>query len=439
MFSVEQHGISKLDLKRRNRMQVLKILKQRGPTSRIDIAADLELTRAAVTIITNEMIDQGVISEIGEYRHISEKAPRGRKKILIDINNTYKFALGITVEEKIVSVGLSTLTGDVLDKRSTAINDFTEKKALYSFFVRSINEILNDNCLEQSSLLGIGVAIYPSMYSRLDVTMVGGKADFSKLARFMSSYVSVPMVFDSSVKGTAMANIDFKKNCGPDRRNIAFLQYGKKLNFVFTNLNEPIFAYDNRTDFVNKMIIDPSAKSYCTCGRKGCVENEISPEAVLKKIKRSFSHEQTPFLWQAAKGELSGITAENINAAYGKRDEGVVQAIDSCLKLLAVLINNLYFSTNPQKIVLHNFGFGGAVSFDQLTEAVKEIGGERVAESVCLSIIEEKHYFLAGCALLIRELFYNCGGYPVGATENVTQRAELIHSGTVYYQSVFDP
>ena len=81
---MEQHGISKLDLKRRNRMQVLKILKQRGPTSRIDIAGTLELTRAAVTIITNEMIEQGIIQEIGEYKHVTEKAPRGRKKILID-------------------------------------------------------------------------------------------------------------------------------------------------------------------------------------------------------------------------------------------------------------------------------------------------------------------------------------------------------------------
>lgn len=51
---MEQHGISKLDLKRQNRMQVLKILKQRGPTSRIDIASMLELTRAAVTIIIKQ-------------------------------------------------------------------------------------------------------------------------------------------------------------------------------------------------------------------------------------------------------------------------------------------------------------------------------------------------------------------------------------------------
>lgn len=160
---MEQHGISKLDLKRRNRMQVLKILKQRGPTSRIDIAATLELTRAAVTIITNEMIEQGIIQEIGEYKHIAEKAPRGRKKILIDINHHYKFAIGVTIEEDIVSVGLSTLAGAVLDKRNMPINSATKRQAVFDYIQRSIREILSDNCLDRESILGIGFGIFPTI------------------------------------------------------------------------------------------------------------------------------------------------------------------------------------------------------------------------------------------------------------------------------------
>ena len=142
---MEQHGISKLDLKRRNRMQVLKILKQRGPTSRIDIAGTLELTRAAVTIITNEMIEQGIIQEIGEYKHITEKAPRGRKKILIDINHHYKFVIGVTLEEDIVSVGLSTLAGAVLDKRNLEVNESTPYDTIEEFILDSVKEILSDH------------------------------------------------------------------------------------------------------------------------------------------------------------------------------------------------------------------------------------------------------------------------------------------------------
>ena len=138
---MEQHGISKLDLKRRNRMQVLKILKTRGPTSRIDIAGTLELTRAAVTIITNEMIEQGIIQEIGEYRHVTEKAPRGRKKILIDINHHYKFVIGVSIEDNLVSVGLSTLSGAVLDKRNNEINEKTAYSEIEDFIISSINKI----------------------------------------------------------------------------------------------------------------------------------------------------------------------------------------------------------------------------------------------------------------------------------------------------------
>lgn len=114
---MEQNGISKLDLKRRNRMQIIKLLQQQGPTSRIDLSALLELTRAAVTIITNEMIEQGVLYEKGEVSTVGQKASRGRKKILIDINRNYKFAFGIALDHKKIFIGLSNIGGEVLEKR----------------------------------------------------------------------------------------------------------------------------------------------------------------------------------------------------------------------------------------------------------------------------------------------------------------------------------
>ena len=39
-----------------------------------------------------------------------------------------------------------------------------------------------------------------------------------------------------------------------------------------------------------------------------------------------------------------------------------------------------------------------------------EIGGALVSSKIELSIIEDKHRFLSGCALAIRELFFNRGG-----------------------------
>ena len=326
---MEQHGISKLDLKRRNRMQVLKILKQRGPTSRIDIAGTLELTRAAVTIITNEMIEQGIIAEIGEYKHVTEKAPRGRKKILIDINNHYKFPIGITVEEDIVSVGLSTLAGDVLDKRNMSIDKNTDYSKIKSFCEDSIKEILSDNCLEVDSILGIGFGIFPTMYSKLRIDVKDDVPDYSKLRAEIKEQINVPLVFDNSVKGTAMANIDFLKTKDVNRLNIAFLQYGNTMNFVVTNLNEPIISYDNRTNFVDKMIINPTSGRVCACGRKGCVESEITPSAIRRKVKEVYSAEETPYLYEVTNGNFMNVTRELLYTAYDKEDKAIKEIVNN--------------------------------------------------------------------------------------------------------------
>ena len=408
---MEQHGISKLDLKRRNRMQVLKILKQRGPTSRIDIAGTLELTRAAVTIITNEMIEQGIIAEIGEYKHVTEKAPRGRKKILIDINNHYKFPIGITVEEDIVSVGLSTLAGDVLDKRNMSIDKNTDYSKIKSFCEDSIKEILSDNCLEVDSILGIGFGIFPTMYSKLRIDVKDDVPDYSKLRAEIKEQINVPLVFDNSVKGTAMANIDFLKTKDVNRLNIAFLQYGNTMNFVVTNLNEPIISYDNRTNFVDKMIINPTNGRVCACGRKGCVESEITPSAIRRKVKEVYSAEETPYLYDVTNGNFMNVTRELLYTAYDKEDKAIKEIVDNEIMFIAVLINNLYFSTNPQKIVLHRFPLRSDEDFDKLKEAISRIAGPIVAGKVDRSIIDSRHRFLSGCALAIRELFFNKGGY----------------------------
>ena len=418
---MEQHGISKLDLKRQNRMHVLKILKQRGPTSRIDIAGALELTRAAVTIITNEMIEQGIIVELGEYKHVAEKTPRGRKKILIDVNSNFRFTIGIAIECANVSVGMSTLSGAVLDKRNLAINDSFTFGDISDFIKKSVKDIINDNYIDPQQLLGIGIGVYPGMFKRMNIPIVNGAADYSPLRKLFEKEYSLPVVVDNSVKGMAMANIDFLKVKDAERRNIAFLQCGDSMHFVVTNLNDPIVSYDNRTDFVDRIIIDPKSSEVCDCGRKGCCRTELSPNAMIKKVARIFSMEKTPFLYKTLGGDSSKIDMDAIRDSCRNKDEGTLAIMNESLDMMAVLLNNLYFTTNPQKLVLHNIFADEEKMNAYLIPAVERIGGSIVASKISLSIIDEKQRFLSGCALAIRELFYDKGGFvtkvPVTAIE----------------------
>lgn len=407
---MQQHGISKLDLKRQNRMQILRLLKQRGPISRIDIANTLELTRAAVTIITNEMISKGIIHEIGELHSVNKKAPRGRKKILIDINQNYKFVLGVLIDNDMISVGISTLSGAVLDKRNLDIKSDITYKEIVDFIIESIDSILLDNCLKLDEILGIGFGVFPGMYENAGVEISeNGEPDFKSLAIDIYERFKVPLIFDNAVKGMAIANMDFQPEKDINISNIAFLRYGDSLHFVVADLIGSVNGYNSKTDFVDKIIVDPvEVGNYNLTG--GSVEDEISRAGVKKKITDAYSKENTSKLYELTGGDVSRIGYETIRAAALGGDKAVCEIIDNAIKLGAVLINNLYYLTEPQKIVLHNIRVNED-EFDYIKKEVAKIAGENVASKIEMSVIERKHGFLSGCAVAIRELFFAKGGF----------------------------
>lgn len=407
---MQQHGISKLDLKRQNRMQILRLLKQRGPISRIDIANTLELTRAAVTIITNEMISKGIIHEIGELHSVNKKASRGRKKILIDINQNYKFVLGVLIDNDMISVGISTLSGAVLDKRNLDIKSDITYKEIVDFINESIDSILLDNCLKLDEILGIGFGVFPGMYENAGVEISeNGEPDFKSLAVDIYEKFKVPLIFDNAVKGMAIANMDFQPEKDINVSNIAFLRYGDSLHFVVADLIGSINGYNSKTDFVDKIIVDPAAVGNDNL-TGGSVEDEISRAGVKKKITDVYSKENTSKLYELTDGDVSRIGYETIRAAALGSDKAVCEIIGNAVKLGAVLINNLYYLTEPQKIVLHNIRVNED-EFDYIKKEVAKIAGENVASKIDMSIIERKHGFLSGCAIAIRELFFARGGF----------------------------
>ena len=130
-------GISKLDLKSQNRMQILRLLRNNGPISRIDIAHTIHITKAAVTIITNEMIREGILIEIGEQAPTG-KVSRGRKKILLDIHSTWRLVLGISLHGGWVDVGLCTLNGSIVEHHTAPLQPL-----LSSGMAGSITEIFH--------------------------------------------------------------------------------------------------------------------------------------------------------------------------------------------------------------------------------------------------------------------------------------------------------
>ena len=404
---MEQHGISKLDLKRRNRMQVLKILKQRGPTSRIDIASALELTRAAVTIITNEMIEEGVLVEIGEAPVNTEKLQKGRRKILIDINVNSRFALGATVDEKEVSIGLTNLNSEVLDKASMVIDDRTTSKDIINYIIKTSNEMVENSALTKDKILGLGVGVVPSMWGKLKIFYKDGVLDFTNFIDKLSGGLNFEIHCGNAIGLMALASNDFRTLNGY-QTNQAFIHNGNQVNLAIINKNELSADYVSYTSTIERYIVCPNGKSY-EGYPNGSVKAELSRTAMLNAFYEIYSKDKTPVLYELTEGDKNAINTDNVFMALMRGEEAVKNVVDDIIAKYTVLINNLAISHFAKKIVLHNFKLNEK-QFDYCKREMIRLVSEEIADRVVLSRLDGKNNFLGGCALIIQDNFYVRGG-----------------------------
>lgn len=404
---MEKRGISKLDLKRRNRMQILRVIRESGPISRVDVASALEITRAAVTIITNEMIEEGVLVEIGEAPVNTEKLQKGRRKILIDINVNSRFALGATVDEKEVSVGLTNLNSEILDKSSMVIDERTTSKDIINYIIKTSNEMIDNSCLTRDKILGLGVGVVPSMWGKLKIFYKDGVLDFSNFIDKLKSGLDYDIHCGNAIGLMALANNDFRVQNGY-QTNQAFICYGNQINLAIVNKNELSSDYISYTSTIEKYIVVPDGKQY-EGYPNGSVKAELSRTAMLNAFYDIYSKERTPVLYELTEGDKSRINMDNVFMALMRGEEAVKSLVDSIIAKYAILVNNLSISHFAKKIVLHNFRLNEK-QFDYVKREMIHLISEEIADRVVLSKLDGKNNFLGGCALIIQNNFYVRGG-----------------------------
>lgn len=127
-----------------------------GPASRAELAKRFGLSASHICEAVSGLVEQGVLIESG-YRIV--KKARGRKNTLLDFNDTYKFAIGIGYADNVLSVGLTTVKGDVLGKESVHLDDSVTKDEIFTTSYAITMRLLKDSCLQLSSVLGIGLCI----------------------------------------------------------------------------------------------------------------------------------------------------------------------------------------------------------------------------------------------------------------------------------------
>lgn len=246
--------------KQYNRRRVLSLLRQ-SPMSRAELARQMGLTRAAISLITEELMDEGLLRE---SKSVCRTPGPGRFPTLLKLRGNAMYAVGVSLERDVCYVGIEDLCGKVLEQRQISA-------AEPELLIRTVQQMLEESGLPGSKLLGIGI----SSPGPVDVEkgMILNPPGFDRWAMYpvcreLTKATGLPAWLENDANAAAIYN----------RRNSEFAEKDQfLLLFVGNGVGSGAVSQGRllRSCELGHVSIDHRGIP-CSCGNRGCLEQYAS-------------------------------------------------------------------------------------------------------------------------------------------------------------------
>lgn len=319
-------------LRQQNREMIASIILQNAPITRGTISELTGLTGAAVSRITRELIDSGLIAE-GDA--IATPKRVGRREFELVVNPEGAYFLGISITANRRNVCLADATGRILEIADCSDLSFADPQNFLDELSARTLALVDSNDLDKSRLLGAGVSM--AMSSGIADGDTVQTVDSRPLGwtnvpvqSMLTDKLQMPVVVEHRASALLRGEIRAGHRSGSVYLVNAALGFGSSAYFngQFFVSGDPGFGS------ISNFVVDPSDHS----GASKRLEDAASGLAVIRKL---YGEVSVPA--DALRQAISEANSGDINAKSAFNDAG--RALGTALLAVATLMA-------PQTIVL---------------------------------------------------------------------------------------
>lgn len=342
-MKMRRSGTNSRDLKIRNRLLVRNIIRESGPIARYQIARTTGLTPPTVTVIVNELMEEGVVGEVG----IGESSG-GRRPVLLALNPGAAFVYAVRLQRGQAFCALIDVAGNNLGKQEIKL-DTSSPEDVTSRIASTLDALLQANEVKQEKVLWCGVASPGLVNPASGVVERSTNLGWTRV-RFGSML--------SHNLGGMRVHVENISNAAA----IAEMEYGRAggcNNLVYMNLSVGIGAgiIANGEIFggargyageIGHMAMSLRDGAECSCGKRGCFEAYCGLHAVMERLQNVLSDDVLTS-HGVSRSELSVVNI--LNTPIG-RIPAVSEVLNDVAYMVGITVSNLISLLDPELVVL---------------------------------------------------------------------------------------
>ncbi|MCM5680311.1 ROK family protein [Schlegelella sp. S2-27] len=337
-------------LKRLNRMALVRQVRQAPGSSRADLAHSTGLTKSTVSLLSQELIDEGWLVELDLDPTIARGSGRPPTPLTLD---EHRLAfIGVDIGLGAATAVATNLVGMVLMENSTPI-DSADPASACRQVAGLIEALLREPELRKRTTIGIGVGVPGAVDDRTGVLRfapnIGWKElplrDLLRTALADGPAGSLPVYVQNDADVGALGEFEFVDR--PVDEPLVFLVLGTGVGAGIVVNDRLLTGFGGFAGEIGHTILDARGPR-CSCGRNGCTEAFVGLGAIVESVLGPGKARHA----QDSQALLRSLPAAAFDPMRVAQDAALKAAFDRAGAYVGQLMQNLWAAFDPATIVL---------------------------------------------------------------------------------------
>ncbi|MDT5121500.1 MAG: hypothetical protein QOC96_982 [Acidobacteriota bacterium] len=326
-----------------NRRIALNLIREHQPISRADLARRMDVTRGAVSVLVQELIEQDLI-----YEGATGDTARGRKPTFLHIRTQDRLAIAVDVRFSKTYLMLCDFSG-----RQLALEIYDTVFSIPAFvkdLAARIRRMLRTQGAKRNCE-GIGVVV-PGMVDYrtgriLNAPTLGWRE--VDIRDGLAAATALPVQVENSARACSLATLWLERGEATVTQNFAYVSVSDGIGVGIVLNGELVRGHNHVAGEFGHMPLSLDGPR-CMCGRTGCWEAYISNLATLARyFGRDLSKLHPNSLHDARQ---NSFTVLDLIARARGNDAKAIVAIQSTARFLGLGLATVINVANPDTIYL---------------------------------------------------------------------------------------
>src|SRR6185503_12118101 len=317
--------------------QIVQHLRSAGQLSRSELARIMGYSRASMTGFINDLMEPGIIKEVGEGA-----SQGGRRPLILSINGDYGYIVGYDIGATSIDLALANFRGDILEHCSEIADVRNDAKVVLGRCAEVVQQMLERQGGTPGQVVAVGVGVPgPVEFAKgilIAPPLMPTWENFPIKKYVSQTFPNATVVVDNDVNIMALGEL--YGGGGKGLNNFIWVKIGTGIGSGIIANGEIYRGASGVAGSIGHIEADHNG-TICRCGNRGCLEAMAAGPPIAQRGKEAAEPGNSPFPATRLEENKGKISAPEVGDAAASGDTTAIEIIRDSGRLMGLVLAGL--------------------------------------------------------------------------------------------------